>query len=84
MLFSRISIYSISLVGLLWMMLISRLSQTRQLFYSTRKPRCSRDVPHMAIQITPVWTDDDELIRSAVSIDFCENYSIELRVDDDD
>ena len=70
MLFNRISIYSISLIGLLWMMLISSLSQTRQLFYSDRKPCCySLDVPHLAIQMNPVWTvddddddDDDELV----------------------
>jgi hypothetical protein len=86
--------YSIPFIGILFIIISLSLSNTR------KKRRHSNDISPSYITISmhpfsndqyipnvisiPLQDDDEDLIQSDISSNFCDNDSIELRLDADD
>ncbi|CAF2616546.1 unnamed protein product [Rotaria sp. Silwood2] len=110
MFFNSISLYSISFIGIILIIIVLSLSNTRVMFanqlHTKRKKRYSinndtNDLKnsYMTIQMNPFSNldsikyirngipipleDDEELMKSEISLKFYENDAIELRLEQD-
>jgi hypothetical protein len=86
--------YSIPFIGILFIMISLSLSNTRK----KRRDSTDNNPSHITISMNPfsndkylpncttisIEDDDEDLFQSDISSNFCDNDSIELRLDGDD
>jgi hypothetical protein len=92
MFFNSISIYSIPFLCIILILIIGLSNHTQNIFQyqfnAKRKRRHSKNsyttIPINPIVITRIpLEDDEEFMKSDISSSFCENNSIELRLEQD-